>query len=156
MAFSNHFSEVATPGGSEMLVHQIQLQLDCNPHYSVLKTNISHTFNRVSQQSLLRRVKEEFPELYNCIEQMYGKPSHLIYINNQRTTTIIPSQEGVHQETLWVQQCLLQHCTQSSINYSDTTLLTYLDDIFIIGCSDHVVQVKSKVPDIGLSMCPEM
>ena len=98
--FSDHFSPlqhgVAVEGGSEMLVHHIQLALESNPSWALLKTDMSNAFNSVNRSNLLQQVESSFPEILNHVKQMYANVGHLVY-QMEEETVLINSEEGVHQ-----------------------------------------------------------
>ena len=163
-SFSSYFSPlqhgVATRGGSEMLVHHVQRLLEENPEFGVLKTDVSNAFNSVSRQHLLQEVASHFPELYGHVKQMYGQSSPLLYFNGHNTC-IIESQEGVHQGdplgpalfSLVIQPII---CKAQEM-HSATTVLAYLDDIFVVGPSAQaenlLVELKSDLNSINLNIC---
>ncbi len=70
--FADHLSPlqhgVAVEGGSEMLVHHIQLALESNPSWALLKTDMSNAFNSVNRSNLLQQVESSFPEILNHVK----------------------------------------------------------------------------------------
>ena len=97
---SAHFSPVqhgiATPGGAELLTHHIQVLLESNPDWSILKTEVRNSFISVARKRLLRQIEEDLPDIYPRVRQMYGKPSTLIYVTEGRVE-LLTSSQGVHQ-----------------------------------------------------------
>ena len=83
---------VATPGGSEMLVHHIQMLLETDPERGILKTDISNVFNCVSRRYLLEEVASHFPEIHTHVRQMYGVSNPLLYFNS-KSTSVIPLED---------------------------------------------------------------
>ena len=63
-SFSEYFSPiqhgVATAGGAELLTHHIQLHMDQNPEWSVLKTDVSNAFNSISRKCLMEEISKCF------------------------------------------------------------------------------------------------
>ena len=163
-SFSSYFSPqqhgVATRGGSEMLVHHVQRLLEENPEFGVLKTDISNAFNCVSRKHLLQEVAAHFSELYGHVKQMYGQSSPLLYFNGH-STCMIESQEGVQQGdplgpalfSLAIHPIICKAQEKSTT----TTVLAYLDDIFVVGPSDQAEdllgEMKSDLARINLNIC---
>ena len=72
---------VTTSGGSEILVHHIQMLLESDSELQILKKDISNAFNSVSRQQFLDEVIIEFPQIHAHVQQMYGITSPLLYFN---------------------------------------------------------------------------
>ena len=87
---------VSTKCGTELIAHHISLTLETNPNWIVLKSDVKNAFNSVSRDQIMEQVSLAFPDLYNHVIQMYGKPSSLVFMQGS-STVIIPSEEGVHQ-----------------------------------------------------------
>ena len=150
---------VATSGGSELLVNHIRFLLESNSEWSVLKTDVKNAFNSIQRSSLLKSISSSFPSLYNHVYQMYSTDSSLIY-QNGKTLHIIPSEEGVHQGdplgpflfSIAIHQSLGETQSQNP----EVRCLAYLDDIFMVGQSDHVfstfVDLKSNFNTLGLQI----
>ena len=108
------------------LVHHVEALLEDNPKLSVLCSDVKNAFNSVSRDHLFFQGKHVFPEIYHHAEQMYGKPSTLIYVKGQEVVKL-QSQEGDHQgdplgPTLFA---LTLHpiLTEIQGNHKDTTIL---------------------------------
>ena len=141
-----------------MLVHHVQRLLEENPEFGVLKTDVSNAFNSVSRQHL-QEVGSHFPELYGHVKQMYGHSGPLLYFNGHNTC-IIESQEGVHQGDPLRPALLVIHpiICKAQETYAATTVLAYLDDIFIVGPGDQaenlLAEMKSDLLDsINMNIC---
>ena len=82
-SFSEYFSPiqhgVATAGGAELLTHHIQLLMDQNPEWPVLKTNVSNALNSISRKCFMEEISKCFLGIAAHVHQMYSKPSSLIY-----------------------------------------------------------------------------
>ena len=87
---------VSTKCGTELIAHHISLTLETNPNWIVLMSDVKNAFNSVSGDQIMEQVSLAFPDLYNHVIQMYGKPSSLVFMQGS-STVIIPSEEGVHQ-----------------------------------------------------------
>ena len=69
--------DVATDGGSELVVNHICLLLESNKHWSLLKTDDKNAFNSIRRSYLMQMVYESFPEIYNHVFQMYSDSNPL-------------------------------------------------------------------------------
>ena len=58
---------VATKGGTELLVHQVQLLLEENKDWIVLKSDMRNAFNSVSRSHLLNEVARAFPDIFGHV-----------------------------------------------------------------------------------------
>ena len=145
-SFAEFFSPiqfgVSTKCGSELIAHHISLSLQNNPEWIVLKTDVRNAFNSVSRCHLLEQVFQSFPDLSSHAQQMYGGFSSLVYMQGS-TPVIISSEEGVHQGdplgpalfAIAIHQCL----TNLQSSYSKIRVLSYLDDVFLMGDPDTVL-----------------
>ena len=87
---------VSTEGGTDLLLHHIQLLLETNSDWIVLKTGAKNAFNSVHCSHLLQHVMKSFPILTNHVMQMYSGSGPLIFLQNN-VPVILSSQEGIHQ-----------------------------------------------------------
>ena len=99
--FSNFFSPLqhgaSTVGGTHLLLHHIQLLLEANSDWIVLKTDAKNAFNSIHRfHHLLQQVMESFSILTNHVMQMYSGFGPLIFLQNN-VPVILSSQEGIHQ-----------------------------------------------------------
>ena len=134
------------------IYHNIDRQTD-------RQTDVKNAFNSIQRSSLLKSISSSFPSLYNHVYQMYSTDSSLIY-QNGKTLHIIPSEEGVHQGdplgpflfSIAIHQSLGETQSQNP----EVRCLAYLDDIFMVGQSDHVfstfVDLKSNFNTLGLQI----
>ena len=71
--FAAYFSPlqhgIATPGGAELLTHHIQVLLEINSDWSILKTDIKNAFNSVSRQCVLHQIAKDFPDIYPHVKK---------------------------------------------------------------------------------------
>ena len=135
--FSDFFAPlqygVATEGGSELLIHQIQLLLESNKDWVVLKSDVKNVFNTINRSDMIDQVFASFPDIGNHVVRMYSAFSDLV-ISRGNSTVILSSQEGVHQGdplgpvlfSIAIHSVLLD--LQSA--HRDFVVLAYLDDIF--------------------------
>ena len=79
-----------------MLTHHIQILLEKNPDWSILKTDVRNAFNSVSRECLLQQIAHQFADIYPHVKQLYGEPSSLIYVTS-KGVHVLSSSEGVHQ-----------------------------------------------------------
>ncbi len=87
---------VSTKCGTELIAHHISLTLESNPNWTALKSDVKNAFNSVGKDQIMEHVSLAFPDLYNHVIQMYGKPSSFVFMQGS-STLIIPSEKGVHQ-----------------------------------------------------------
>ena len=151
---------VAIKGGSELLIHQIQVILESHPDWLVLKTDVSNAFNCINRSHLLKEVHKAFPDLYNHSFCMYGRSSSLVY-SMKSESIIIQSEEGVHQGdplgpalfALGIHQILVDVQERNP----NVIVLAYLDDVFILGLPKASLRaftdLKSSLAQAGLVIC---
>ena len=98
--FGSYFSPfqfgVSTPGGSERVVHLLQLSLSQHPDWVLLKTDARNAFNSVSRQRFLDLVNEHFPTLQAFVYACYAVPPSLVLLHEDGFRCI-KSEEGVQQ-----------------------------------------------------------
>ena len=134
---------VSTENGSELIAHHIELALENNPEWIVLKSDVKNAFNSVSRQHLLQEIQQCFPELYNHAFQMYGGFSSLLYMEGGTPVTI-SSEEGVHQGDP-LGPALFAAAIHSILRdlqkkFPGVTILAYLDDVFLLGPPDRAIE----------------
>ncbi|XP_062499650.1 uncharacterized protein LOC134176971 [Corticium candelabrum] len=138
--FASYFSPIqhgiATPGGAELLTHHIQILLEQNPDWSILKTDVRNAFNSVSRERLLQQIAKDFPDIYPHVKQLYGESSKLIYVTD-KGVELLTSSEGVHQGdplgpalfSATIHPILCEVIKR----HEGVTMLAYLDDIYVVG-----------------------
>ena len=127
---------MATECGTELITHHIELFLEHNPDWVILKTDIKNAFNSISRQQIMKQVAKSFPDVYNHVVQMYEKVSPLVFMQGS-TPVIIASAEGVHQGDFLgpILFALVIHFDLINLQeeHSKVCFLAYLDDVFIMG-----------------------
>ena len=89
---------------------------------------------------------------------MYGHSGPLLYFNGHNTC-IIESQKGVHQSDPLRPALLVIHpiICKAQETYAATTVLAYLDDIFIVGPGDQaenlLAELMSDLDSINMNIC---
>ena len=133
---------VSTKCGTELIAHHISLTLESNPNWIVLKSDVKNAFNSVSRDQIMEQVSLTFPELYNHVIQMYGKPSSLVFMQGS-FTVVIPSEEGVHQGDplgpVLFAMAIHPVSTKIQKSHSQVRVLAYLDDVFLLGGAKSVL-----------------
>ena len=133
---------MSTKCGTELIAHHVSLTLDSNPTWIVLKSDVKNAFNSVSRDQIMEQVSLTFPDLYNHVIQMYGKPSSLVFMQGS-STVIIPSEEGVHQRDLLVPvlfaTAIHRVLTKIQNSHSQVRVLAYLDDAFLLGGAKSIL-----------------
>ena len=86
---------MATKGGTELFVHQVQL---LKSSWIALKTDVKNASNSIDRAHLLCQVSRSFPDIYQHVQQMYAGFGSLIFVQDSTSpiTSIINSEEGVH------------------------------------------------------------
>ena len=166
LSFSEYFSliqhGVATAGEAELLTHHIQLLMDQNPEWSVLKTDVSNAFcsNSISRKCLIEEISKCFPGIVAHVHQMYSKPSSLIYTKNPSVVPI-QSEERIHQGNP-LGPALFATAIHPNLHllqqqHPNVTILAYLDDIYVVGpsncCMSVLSDIKASFEKINLAIC---
>ena len=148
--FGSYFSPfqfgVSTPGGSERVVHLLQLSLSQHPDWVLLKTDARNAFNSVSRQRFLDLVNEHFPTLQAFVYACYAVPPSLVLLHEDGFRCI-KSEEGVQQGdplgpflfSLALQSCLVEAHAAASEGF----VISYLDDAVIGGPVESLPYVSS-------------
>ena len=143
-----------TPGGCEAAVHATRRCLsqasEVLPRV-LLKVDYKNAFNTLRRDCLLRVVKEEFPQIYSFVWQLYSLPSKLFFGG-----TIITSATGVQQgdplgpALFSMTTMALSHQLRSPLN------IWYLDDGVLGGNSEEVFTDLNSIiqlsPSLGLEL----
>ena len=69
---------VATPGGLDQVVHQIQAGLEAHSDWGVFKCDLRNAFNSVSRQAFFNETLQFLPSIMPFTRLLYGQPSPLI------------------------------------------------------------------------------
>ena len=72
--FRPHQMGVGTPKGAEAAVHAIRAYIN-SPNISdkvLLKIDFKNAFNQVRRDVILKLVKEETPEIYQCLSMLFN------------------------------------------------------------------------------------
>ena len=165
-SFAQFFSPlqhgVATKGGAELLVHQVQLLLEENKDWIVLKSDVRNAFNSVSRSHFLIEVARAFPDIFGHVNKMYSGVNPLVYLQ-ESTPIILSSEEGIHQGdplgpalfSSAIHNILVSLQEQNQ----DVRVRAYLDDVFLLGPAEKVLatfsQLDSAFSHIHLQVAPE-
>ena len=87
---------VATQGGLEQVVHQVQAGLEAHNNWCLFKCDLSNAFNSVARTTIFEELSCNFPSLLPFTTLLYGQSSPLIYRTDD-SSTVLSSREGVHQ-----------------------------------------------------------
>ncbi len=125
---------VATKSGPELITYHIQLALQENPDWVVIKSDVKNAFNSISRKSMLDQLSTAFPDLANHANQMYGESSSLLFM--QESSPLAISSEGVHQGdplgpalfAIAIQPVLLD----LEKDHPQIHILACLDDVFLL------------------------
>ena len=148
---------VATPGGSEQMIHLFQLIATQHPDWIILKTDAKNAFNSVNRQTFLNLVAQDFPSLSAFVNACYVKSPTLSWLCPDGIRRI-SSAEGVQQGdplgpflfSLALHPSILK--AQSVIGSG--FVASYLDDAVLAGPRDDVVKafkvLEQSMSDTGL------
>ena len=145
---------VSTENGSELIIHHIELMLEHNPDWIVLKSDVKNAFNSINRHHLLNELRQSFPELYNYASQMYGGFNSLVFMEGG-TAVAISSEEGIHQgdplgPALFATAIhpILRDLQE---RFQEIHILAYLDDVFLLGHPDKTLEAFQNLKDMFLS-----
>ena len=71
---------VSTKCGRELIAHHMCLTLESNPNWIVLNSDVKDALYSFSRDQIVEQASRTFPDLYNHVIQMYGKPSSLVFM----------------------------------------------------------------------------
>ncbi|XP_065832959.1 uncharacterized protein [Oscarella lobularis] len=152
---------VCTPGGADLMIHVIQLVLQSNPHWVLLKTDAKNAFNSVSRKTILDNVRDSFSELLSFVSKCYVQSSTLLTTVGD-TLSAISSEEGVQQgDPLgpFLFALAIHPILQNANVGSNCHTVCYLDDAIILGEKSQVLatyqEIKRRLADIGLQLPEE-
>jgi hypothetical protein len=99
--FERHFHGlqfgVATPGGSEKLIHGIMDQQQADPSQDIIQLDSENAFNNLDRDSIFTEVKDFFPELLPYVLSIYNKPTNIFIHQDNGTVQFLKSTMGAYQ-----------------------------------------------------------
>jgi hypothetical protein len=142
--FENHFHGlqygVATPGGTEKVVHSILDHQRADPTQDIVLLDSENAFNNLSRDCMFEEVKNFFPELLPYVLSIYNQPTQLFIHQDNGTVTTIQSTMGSHQgaplgSMLYSagQQPLLRKVCKDMRNSNGGTIRALIDDMSLQG-----------------------
>ena len=162
-SFSKFFAPlqhgIATDGGADLLVHDVQLLLGSHKDWLVMKTDAKNAFNSVKRSHLLTQVSKHFPEMFPHVNQMHAGSGPLIYLQGD-SPVILSSEEGIHQGNplgpVMFATAIQELLTKLQNDHPCVVVLAYLDDVFLVGPYGNVLAVfedlKPMFHNIGLDI----
>ena len=143
---------VATPGGVEQLVKSLEIHLQQNQDWCVLKTDFSNAFNSVDREFAIRQLKTFYPGLFPFVASCYRGPGPLFFGSGSFAATLY-SQNGIHQGdplgpllfSLAIEPIIAQVNRELGSNVSPA----FLDDLFLVGLAAAVLEVLSNLREWG-------
>ena len=150
--FADFFSPVqhgvSTECGTELLSHHVQLLLEANPDWVVLKSDVKNVFNSLDRCQLLKEVSLSFPDLFYHVQQMYLNINSLVFLQKEKPV-ILTSQQGVHQGDP-LGPALFSTAIHPFLMDTQKTnpgirVLAYLDDVFLLGPSSEVLSALENL-----------
>ena len=117
------------------MVHHLQLLIESNPSWVVLKTG-QNEVNSVSRANMLEEVEKSFPDIYHYVHQIYSKHNPLVF-HQENSSILLTAEEGIQQGdplgptlfTISIHSIL--HDIQES--HPNVQVLAYLNDVFFAG-----------------------
>ena len=142
--FADFFSPVqhgvSTECGTELLSHHVQLLLEANPDWVVLKTDVKNAINSLDRCQLLKEVSLLFHDLFCHVQQMYLNINSLVFLQKENPV-ILTSQQGVHQEDplgpALFSTAIHPFLMDTQKANPGILVLAYLDDVFLLGPSSE-------------------
>jgi hypothetical protein len=129
----------ASPGGAEVPIHRLRLQLEHGNIDEVELWDLENCFNNLDRTAIGEAVKEHCPQLYPFAAWLYCKPSDLYLHCSDGTSKIISSQQGVRQGCTFG-----THFTQLTLKNRILELKNALPDLDISGFTDDHALVTYK------------
>ena len=87
---------MSTDCGTELLTHHVQLLLESNPEWIVLKTDVKTAFNSLDRRQLLQEVSSSFPDIFHHIQQMYLNVYSLVFLQKTKPV-VLNSEQDIYQ-----------------------------------------------------------
>ena len=163
---------VATPGGAELMVHQLNLvmgemQRRVNEEAEgeayredplvILTMDARNAFNAMRRRAVFDALEQRMPELTKLFRYLYSQPSDLVLSDGH---TIATSETGLRQGDLLgpLFFCLgLQGVLEETDDlFEGATPLSYIDDTVLTGRRSAVWDAynfyKEKIKEVGLSL----
>ena len=130
------------------MTHTIKAHLQLNPSHLVIQTDLANAFNSWSRDKLYPIVDQHFPELSHVIRAAYGNPSQVLFAEPNQPTHSIQSTVGSRQGCVAgsLAFCLaLQPILQTIAHeYPDLLILSYCDDMYIIGTPERAAHAYRR------------
>jgi len=160
--FENHFHGlqygVATPGGTEKVIHSILDHQRTDPTQDIVLLDSENAFNNLNRDCMFEEVKNFFPELLPYVLSIYNQPTQLFIHQDNGTVTTIQSTMGSHQgaplgSMLYSagQQPLLRKVCKDMRNSNGGTIRALIDDMSLQGHSNVLIPAIQFLIEEGKS-----
>jgi hypothetical protein len=73
---------VATPGGTDALIHAVRLATISHPDWHAVQLDFKNAFNEISRDLIWRQLQAHFPELCPYFRLRYGSPTKLLMMGD--------------------------------------------------------------------------
>lgn len=148
-AISPYQFGVGVRSGCEVVIHSLQVLLDSNPNLCLLSIDGIGAFDYISRQSMLSKLIQTCPELYNFVMMFYRMPSVHWRYGDQGTPHSVVSVDGGDQGDP-LMPALFSLGLDSALRaiaaelINGEHLFAFLDDLYIITTRDRLVDVFSS------------
>jgi hypothetical protein len=160
--FENHFHGlqygVATPGGTEKVVHSIVDHQRADPTQDIILLDSENAFNNLNRDCMFEEVRNFFPELLPYVLSIYNQPTQLYIHQDNGTVTTILSTMGSHQgaplgSMLYSagQQPLLRQVSEDMRNNNGGTIRALIDDMSLQGQPSTLIPAIAFLIEEGKS-----
>jgi hypothetical protein len=149
--------------GTESLIHKLTAALRGEEHTAILALDCSNAFNELHRQAILDGTLEHAKDLTTTFLALYGKPSTAHVRLASGALSSIDVQSGVRQGDsagpLFFMLGLLPVLQQLRESWSSVKVLSYLDDIFVVGDVETLTNVFDEaviaLDKVGLNVNPK-
>ena len=121
---------------SQQVVHHVQLLLESNPEWIVLKTDVKNAFNSLDRTQLLQEVSSSFPDIFHHIKQMYLNVNSFVFLKKTKPVDL-NSEQGIHQGDPLGPALFSTAIHPILLNIQNKNpkmrVVAYLDDVFLLG-----------------------
>jgi hypothetical protein len=142
--FEKHFHGlqygVATPGGTEKIIHSIVDHQRADPTQDIILLDSENAFNNLHRDCMFQEIKTHFPELLPYVLSIYNQPTYLFVHEDNGAVTTLASTMGSHQgaplgSMLYSagQQPLLRKISKDMKDQNGGIVRAFIDDISLQG-----------------------
>ena len=150
--FMPHQYGIGVKGGAELMIHAIRSHLELNPNHVAISCDARNAFNSVSRHAMWSTIDQHFPTLSHILRFSYGIPTQVIFAEPNSLPTTIDSTVGSRQGCVFgsLSYCLALHplLLQLASEYPDLLIISYVDDLHILGDPTRVAQAFQRYSNL--------